>query len=54
MDSSGIKFRDIKQLAISGDECKAFMGFSKAIFKDIVTILKSLHNSGKRKSHKPS
>ena len=49
MDSSFfIKFRDIKQLGISDDECKAFTGYNKAVFRDIVTSLKSLRNSDKR------
>ena len=49
MDSSFfIKFRDIKHLGISDDECKSFTGYNKAIFRDIVTSLKSLRNSDKR------
>ena len=43
-----IKFPDVEQIEISDDECKAFKGYKKTVFRDIVTILKSLHNSDKR------
>ena len=39
------RFKNVKELGISDEECKAFTGFSKAIFKDIVHSLKSMRNT---------